>query len=147
MGLLLASFALVLIKTGAPMLTLIGNGTLFAFAAFAATGLLLGHLLGGPHHEHSAVLAVAAATRHPAIALAIAHATYPAELHVLPAVVLYLVVSEFVTFPYFRWLKRNAARNAAGAAGLASRSVPLAGGVPPGTPPAFGEAAAEDGTR
>jgi bile acid:Na+ symporter, BASS family len=146
MGLLLSSFFPVLIRAGVPMLDLLGNGTLLAFAAFAATGLLLGHLLGGPHHEHSTVLAVATATRHPAIALAIAHATYPTELHVAPAVVLYLVVSEFVTFPYFRWLKRNASRNAAHAARSAPRLSPVAGGIPTGAPPAFGEAAAKDGT-
>jgi bile acid:Na+ symporter, BASS family len=141
---LLVSFVPVLIKAGAPMLELLGNGTLLAFAAFAVTGLLLGHLLGGPRHEHSAVLAVATATRHPAIALAIAHHTFPAQAHVVPAMILYLLVSEIVTFPYFRWLKRNAARNARAAAGPTPLAAPVAGAALATAAPAFGEAPAED---
>jgi len=127
MLLLLASFVPLVLKFGGAMFSLIGHGTLLAFAVFAATGLVLGHQLGGPHHQHSAVLAVATATRHPAIALAIAHAAVPSQTLVAPAVLLYVVVSEIVTFPYFRWLKRNASRNGAAGAGLAPEPAPVAG--------------------
>jgi BASS family bile acid:Na+ symporter len=111
MLLLLALAVLVLLAAGRSMLGLLGNGTLFAFVAFAVTGLLLGHLLGGPHHEHSAVLAVATATRHPGIALTIAHACFPGHSAITPALLLYLLVSQLVAIPYFRWLERRKRRS------------------------------------
>jgi BASS family bile acid:Na+ symporter len=106
--LLVLAFVPLLIVAGRSMLSLIGDGTLLALALFSVTALLIGHLLGGPRREQRAVLAITTATRHPAIAIAIAQASFPQEKLVAPAVLLSLLVSEFVSIPYIRWLKRHA---------------------------------------
>ncbi len=101
----------ILVVAGKPMLGLLGDGTLLAFAAFAASALLLGHLLGGPSPEHRSVLALATASRHPAIALGLAQPNFDEPKLVVPAILLYLLVSAFVSVPYLLWTKRRRARN------------------------------------
>src|SRR5262245_57789815 len=59
----------VIIGARRAMLSLIGDGTLASFGAFTLMGLAIGHLLGGPEPEDRPVLALATASRHPAIAL------------------------------------------------------------------------------
>ena len=88
--------------------TLIGDGTVLTMIAIALTGLGAGHLLGGPTENDRLVLALASATRHPAIALTIATANFPNEKLVPAAVILYLLVSFVVTTPYLKWSKRHA---------------------------------------
>jgi bile acid:Na+ symporter, BASS family len=78
-------------------LSLFGDGTLLSLAAFALIGYVVGHLLGGPDPEDRSVLALATASRHPAIAVAIAHANFPQQKLVLPAVLIYLIISGIVT--------------------------------------------------
>lgn len=89
------------------VLALAGDGSLLALAAFAALGLAAGHALGGPQPENRIVLALATASRHPAIALAIAHANFPEQQLAGPAVLFYLVVSAIVSLPYLRWTRRR----------------------------------------
>jgi BASS family bile acid:Na+ symporter len=79
------------------ILSLVGDGTLLSFAGFALVGYLVGHCLGGPEPENRSVLALATASRHPAIAVAIAHANFPQQKLAVPAIVLYLLVSGIVT--------------------------------------------------
>jgi len=79
------------------ILSLFGDGTLLSLAAFALIGYVVGHVLGGPDPEDRSVLALATASRHPAIALAIAHANFPGQKLAAPAVLLYLIVSGVVT--------------------------------------------------
>ena len=86
--------------------SLIGDGTLLAIATFTLLGLLMGHLLGGPDAEDRTVLALAAASRHPAVALAIASASFPEQKLVLPAVLLALLTGIVATVPYSAWRKR-----------------------------------------
>jgi BASS family bile acid:Na+ symporter len=56
------------------MISLVGNGTILALGAFTLAGLAAGHLLGGPNRDDCTVLALATASRHPGVALAIASA-------------------------------------------------------------------------
>jgi BASS family bile acid:Na+ symporter len=107
--------ALVLLATGVmpvlvtawdAMLSLIGNGTVFALVAFVAAGLFAGHRLGGPAPDQRTVLAMAAASRHPGIALSIAHANFPDQKLVAPAILLYLIVNAIIWLPYARWQNR-----------------------------------------
>ena len=86
------------------ILTLVGDGILFALAAFAIVGLITGHLLGGPEPENRPVLALATSSRHPAVALAIAHANFPGQKLAGAVVLFYLVLSTILAIPY---LKRN----------------------------------------
>jgi BASS family bile acid:Na+ symporter len=90
---------------------LAGNGTLAAMAAVSAIALLAGHLLGGPDPSDRPVLAFAAATRHPGIALMIARANF-SDKQVAAAIVAFLLVGLVVAIPYQLWLKRRASAGA-----------------------------------
>lgn len=108
--LLLPVVVLVLAKGWRDMVSLVGHGALVAFGVFVITGLVAGHLLGGPEPEDSAVLALATSTRHPGVAMTIAAANFPDQKLVLPAVLLFLIVSAILELPYIRWVKSKARR-------------------------------------
>jgi BASS family bile acid:Na+ symporter len=91
--LLVLSLVPVLFVSARTILSLIGNGTILSLAAFAMLGLGTGYLFGGPEPENRRVLALATSARHPAIAVAIAQANFPNQKLVVPAIVLYLIVS------------------------------------------------------
>jgi bile acid:Na+ symporter, BASS family len=104
---LLPLAALVLFAGAASAVwTLIGNGTLFAILTFVVVGLVMGHLLGGPNPHHSSVLGLATASRHPAIALAIAARNFPEE-HFGATILLYLIVNALVGIPYLMWQRQQ----------------------------------------
>jgi BASS family bile acid:Na+ symporter len=84
-----------------------GNGTLVALIAFAILGLAVGHLFGGPGLEERVTLALSTASRHPALALAIAGVNIPEERRVISAVVLYILVSALLTIPYVAWQRKE----------------------------------------
>jgi len=84
----------VLIQNNLPLLV---NGTLLAMTVFALVGYFVGHLFGGPDPRDRPVLAAATASRHPGLALAIAHANFPEQKLVVPTVILYVIVSGVVT--------------------------------------------------
>jgi BASS family bile acid:Na+ symporter len=85
------------------IISLIGNGTLLAFAVFVLLGLLVGHFLGGPEPDHRTVLALSTASRHPGVAISIAHMSFPELKLVTAAVLLYLIVGVIVSKPYLTW--------------------------------------------
>ena len=93
----------VLIAALPEVLALVGNGTIVVIVAFVVLGLAVGHLLGGQERNDQIALAISTACRHPAIALAIANATYPQEKLVGGAILLYLVLNILVSIPYVRW--------------------------------------------
>jgi BASS family bile acid:Na+ symporter len=86
---------------------LIGNGTIIAFIVFAIGGLTVGHFFGGPGSEQRVTLALSTASRHPALALAIAGVNVPDERRVIHAVLLYIVVSALITIPYIAWQRKR----------------------------------------
>lgn len=86
----------------------LGGGTAIALVAFVVVGLVVGHVMGGPEPEHSTVLALSTASRHPAIALTIAAVNFPDEQFV-GIIVLYLLISTVVCVPYVAWQRRRAA--------------------------------------
>lgn len=101
---LLALAALPVLFTATPALReLIGNGVVAVLIAFTLTGLLVGHLLGGPEPGHRTVLALATGTRHPGVAIAIAGLNFPDETATLAVVLCHLVIGTIVSFPYVRW--------------------------------------------
>jgi bile acid:Na+ symporter, BASS family len=104
--LLVVAFVPVLIKMWAPMIALIGDGTLLAIIAFVIVGLAVGHLLGGPDPRSRTVLALATATRHPGVAMVISAASVEGSKLVAPALILYLLVSAIASAPYSQWRKR-----------------------------------------
>lgn len=91
------------------ILTLVGDGTLMALAAFAIIGLIVGHLLGGPELANRPVLALATSARHPAVALSIAHLNFPDQKLAGALVLIYLVLSAILAAPYMNWAKGRVA--------------------------------------
>jgi BASS family bile acid:Na+ symporter len=104
---LVASVLPILFKSWSAITSLVGDGTLLTMLSFALAGLAAGHLLGGPAAEDRTVLAMACATRHPAIALAIASTNFPHEKLVPAAMLLYVLVSAGATTLYVMWSKRH----------------------------------------
>jgi BASS family bile acid:Na+ symporter len=98
--------AAVLITTAPAMWGFIGTGTILAFLVFLVIGFAAGHVLGGPDPDHSIVLALSTACRHPAIALSVASTNYPDE-RFGPAIILYLLLGIVVGIPYVAWQKRQ----------------------------------------
>ncbi len=106
-ALLVAALVPVLVTAWPAILSLIGNGTVLLLAALVAVGLVAGHFLAGPVPEERTVLALASGARHPGVAIALAHANFPDDKLVLPAVLLYLVVGTLVAVPYVQWAKHG----------------------------------------
>lgn len=107
--LLVAGLLPLLFKTWPAIKDLLGNGTLLAILALAIVGIGIGHLLGGPVPNDRPVLALSSASRHPAVAIAIVHATMPNATLVPAAVLLNLIVVAFVSVPYLSWATRSPA--------------------------------------
>jgi BASS family bile acid:Na+ symporter len=84
----------------------VGDSTVLAIVVFVAAGLVVGHLPGRPEPEHSVVLALASACRHPAIALSTAAANYP-DMRFGGTILLYLLVSFALSIPYRAWQRRR----------------------------------------
>ena len=105
-GLLVCAVA-ILFADAPAIWELIGNGTLVAMVAFVIAGLLIGHLVGGPKPENRAGLAMATASRHPGMAIALAVANFPGEKLAIAAVILYLLINILVSIPYHILTKRQ----------------------------------------
>jgi len=101
-GGILLTLALValLLSQGTAIFSLLGDGTLVAIIAFTATGLLVGHTLGGPDPRDRTVLALATASRHPAVALAVQGAVFPDQTPAAAAILLALLAGIFAAVPY-----------------------------------------------
>jgi bile acid:Na+ symporter, BASS family len=107
--LLIVSTIPILIGFARAVLSLIGDGTILSLAVFAAAGFIIGHLLGGPEAENRPVLALATASRHPAMGLAIAHANFPEQRLAGAAVFFYVILSGILSALYLSWVKRQRA--------------------------------------
>jgi BASS family bile acid:Na+ symporter len=106
--LLILAFLPAVLAMARTFLSLIGNGTLLSFAVFAVIGFIAGHLLGGPESENRRVLALATASRHPAVAIGIANASFPEQQRLAAAaVLLYLILSAILSGGYLKWAKRS----------------------------------------
>jgi BASS family bile acid:Na+ symporter len=97
----------ILVARGSELLSLLTRDTFVALAAFAVVGLLIGHMLGGPRFEERTVLAFYTSARHPGVAVAIAQANFPQQRAAILAILLALLVSAVVSFPYMNWAKHH----------------------------------------
>jgi bile acid:Na+ symporter, BASS family len=93
---------LLLAGTWRMILGAIGGGTVVVMVMFVVIGLVVGDLFGRPVREHSVVLGLSTACRHPAIALSIAAANFPKE-HFAGTILLYLLVNAIVGMLYLKW--------------------------------------------
>jgi BASS family bile acid:Na+ symporter len=105
--LLVASAVPILIGLAGKVVSVITDGTILSLAAFALAGLIIGHVLGGPEPDNRPVLALATVSRHPAVALAIAHANFPEQRLAVAEVFLYLMLSGILSALYLSWIKRQ----------------------------------------
>jgi BASS family bile acid:Na+ symporter len=77
--LLIVSALPIVIGVSQTVMSLVTDGTILGLGAFALAGFFIGHVLGGPEPANRPVLGLATASRHPAVALAIAHANFPEQ--------------------------------------------------------------------
>jgi len=105
--LLLAAAAPVLFAAMPIVVNLLHSGTLLAIVAFIIIGLAVGQLLAGAVAQRQTVLALSTASRHPAIALAIAKTNFPDEPFLAATIVLYLLVVTLLAIPYIKWRRRT----------------------------------------
>src|SRR4029453_16753507 len=115
--LLVVSAVPILIGIARTVFSLTTSGAILSLGGFALAGLVIGHLLGGPEPDNRRGLALATASRHPAVALAIAHANFPAQTLAAAAVFLYLILSGILSAVYLSWVKRQRAGRAPSDAG------------------------------
>ena len=108
--LLLLGVLALLVGARSALWALLGNATLIAIVLFVVAGLTVGNALGGPRDEDKLVLALSTASRHPAIALAVAKANFPDEPYLGASILLYLLVSAAVGIPYQKWFTNRAER-------------------------------------
>jgi BASS family bile acid:Na+ symporter len=115
--LLLVSFLPILIVLLPTMWSLTGRGMILAFIIFALAGVTAGYFLGGSDTKERTVLALATASRHPGIAIALASANVVDETPkqaIAAAVIAYLIISAIVVAPFLKWLSREEPGNTTG---------------------------------
>ncbi|RWP41092.1 MAG: Na+-dependent transporter [Mesorhizobium sp.] len=105
--LLLAALIPSLVKAWPAFAGLFSQGVLLCLVLFSLVGIAVGHLMGGPVPTDRTVLALATATRHPGIAMAIASLNFPDQGAVLALIIYHLVVASVVSLPYLRWRTRE----------------------------------------
>jgi|SRR5688572_4176780 len=106
--LLPAAVVALLVATASTIWALADSGTLLAMTLFVVAGLATGHVLGGPEPDHSVVLALSTACRHPGIAIGIVTANFP-DVRPGGTILLYLLVAAVICIPYIAWSRRHAA--------------------------------------
>lgn len=100
----LACLAIILVAAWPLMASVVVRGTLSAILVITLLGLAAGHWLGGPEEDERTVVAFAAVSRHPGVAIAVASFT---DQPLTPVAVLIAgLVGELITVPYKHWRKR-----------------------------------------
>jgi bile acid:Na+ symporter, BASS family len=99
---ILALVLVALLIVSRPALpSLVGTGTVMAIVLMALAGLAIGHICGGPARKNRRVLAMATATRHPAIAISLASAALPNDERLAGVVIAFTVlVAGVAAIPY-----------------------------------------------
>lgn len=89
---------------------LYGEGVVAGLTVLVIIGLTAGHLLGGPDENDRTVLALATASAHPGVAIAIASSNFPAQARLVAgSVVIYLILRALLVIPYTKWRLRPSA--------------------------------------
>jgi len=86
----------------------VGNGQVLLIVGLVIAGLIVGHVLGGPIEGDRTSLAMATASRHPAVALAVASSGVVLGAKTeLAVILLYLLAATLVSIPYQKWRHRR----------------------------------------
>ncbi|HET9220083.1 MAG TPA: hypothetical protein VFR18_24100 [Terriglobia bacterium] len=104
-GLVLTGCLIAIVVLGWSRIGLVlRGGTITAIAIVTLVILAIGHLIGGPESDDRTVLAFAAVSRHPGVALTVASFTQQ-ELAAV-GVMLAFLISTLAAVPYKRWRQR-----------------------------------------
>ena len=106
---LVVAFLPVLLKIWPAIVASFGNFTFVTIVAFCAIGIGVGHVFGGPDKEDRTVLALATASRHPAVALAVVRNTDELLTPVLGIVLVALIVGAVLGAVYTKLSARASA--------------------------------------
>lgn len=109
---LFLALALMLLTQWRAMYSLLGDGTLLSIIVYTAIGLVTGHLLGGSEPGARSTLALATASRHPGVALAVATASFPDQQYAVAAILLAALTGLLSTLPYVARRRRVVAPEA-----------------------------------
>ena len=110
-GLVMTLAALVLLAVNWHVVLEVRWQGIAALALLILMALVIGHLVGGPQEENRSALAVACATRHIGVAVAVATSLPGGRAAVVISI--YIAVSVAITLPYTRWRRVVSARQAA----------------------------------
>ncbi|HEY1927389.1 MAG TPA: hypothetical protein VGG92_07985 [Caulobacteraceae bacterium] len=103
----LCALVLLVIRDWPVMARLVADGALVSITAVVVLALAFGHLLGGPDQGGRMSLALAAATRHPGVAVAIAAESFPDRIRdAVAAILVFLLVRAILTASYLWWMRR-----------------------------------------
>jgi len=118
-GILLLVLVLLMVATNVAAIVGIGLPSFALIVAVTCAALAIGHVLGGPDPSDRTTLALASATRFPALGLLIASLNMP-DVKPMPVVAAYLVASTLAVIPYMRWRKTQRRHPAAGRPDMAA---------------------------
>jgi BASS family bile acid:Na+ symporter len=105
-GLVLVTVLLSLLGLNFSAVLGAGPRTLGTIALLTFTGLVVGHLLGGPEAGNRVCLALATSTRHVGLSAVIALTSFRAA-HPLPVILAFVVVSMVASMLYAYWRKHQ----------------------------------------
>jgi BASS family bile acid:Na+ symporter len=103
-GVVLLVLLLLIVATNVPAIVGMGLPAVVLIVAMTSAALAVGHVLGGPDPDDRTTLAIACATRFPALGLLIASLNFP-NAKPLPIVVSYMLISALSVMSYIRWRK------------------------------------------
>jgi BASS family bile acid:Na+ symporter len=104
----LVAVVLLVLRDWPVMARLVTDGGLVSITVVVVLALALGHLLGGPDQGCRMSLALAAATRHPGVAVAIAVESFPDRIRdAVAAILVFLLVRAIVTASYLWWMRQG----------------------------------------
>lgn len=104
--LLLIATLFILYSATPAIISLIGNGTMIVIILFVLIGLAVGHWFGESDPDDRTALALSTVSRHPGIAIAIAHINFPEQKLAPAAIALYLLINTVMTILYVKSRKR-----------------------------------------
>jgi len=96
-ALLVGGMVPLAVRLWPPQRALVGNGTISAIVLLAIAAVLVGRLLGGPVADDRRLLACAASSRHPGMAIIIAWTLVPNDTLLMAVIVLATIVGATVS--------------------------------------------------
>jgi bile acid:Na+ symporter, BASS family len=105
-GIIIVGVAVLILALNFSAIVGLGAQGLLIIVLLTIGALAVGHAMGGPDPSDRTTLALACATRLPALAMLIASLNFP-NAKPLPVVAAYLLVSNLTALPYLFWRKER----------------------------------------